>query len=403
MPVFQYKALNLAGSRVRGVVESESAPLAVQALVRQGLYATEVRAAEEAGASGLRQFRLKRISQIELVLFLRQLATLVNSDVSLVQSLSLLERQVSNVAFREIIGSVREEIQGGRDFSQALALWPRVFTPLIVSMVRVGETGGVLGPILEELAGITERDHQIRSEVRAAMVYPIVVVVVGVLVVGILMAFVVPKLTEVFMDMGGALPLPTRALLAISVAVRRYWWVVAFALGGLFLALRAWRATEEGRLRYDWMALRFPVLGDLARKASICRFARALGVLLSGGVPLLESLQVVKGVLANAALGKAIEQASSGLRQGGSLARELEKEEMFPPLVIHMIGVGENSGNLDKMLIRIAETYEWQTQMAIKVMLSLLGPMMILGLAVVVGFIALSLVLPLFSMSELIR
>jgi type II secretion system protein F len=402
---YRYKAVDASGGRTEGAIEGDSQAAAVQALLSRGLHATAMREAPEgaAGPAVGASFSFGgRISPLEMSLFLRQLSTLVNSDVSLLQSLTILQRQMTNQRLREILESVRTDVQGGSDFSQALGRYPRVFTPLIVSMVRVGETGGVLGPILEELAAITERDQQTRSEVRTAMVYPIVVVAVGILVVGILMTQVVPKLTSVFADMGVALPMSTQLLLAISAGAKNYWWVGLAGVAGLGVALRLWRATDEGRLASDLAMLRAPIFGDLARKASISRFSRALGVLLGGGVTLLESLQVVKGVLANAALGAAIDRASAGLREGQSLARELEKEELFPPLVTHMIGVGEDSGALDRMLIKIAETYEWQTQQAVKIMLSLLTPVMILCLAVVVGFIALALVMPIYSMNELI-
>ncbi|OPZ10050.1 MAG: Type II secretion system protein F [candidate division BRC1 bacterium ADurb.BinA364] len=397
MPQFRYKAVNASGAKVSGSIEGESQAAAIKLLSLQGIFATDLRIAEDssktAKVSG-------RVPMLELALFLRQMATLINSGVPLVQSLTILERQVASGVLREIISQVCVEVQGGADFSRALGRYPKVFSPLIVSMVRVGETGGVLGGILNELAGITERDQQTRSEVRAAMIYPVAVVMVGVLVVALLMTMVVPKLMLVFSDMGMALPVPTRMLLAISAGVKSYWWAGALTIAALFAALRFWRATEDGRMKYDWMMLHLPVLGELAKKASISRFSRALGVLLGGGVPLLESLLVVKGVLANAALGQLIDRAAAGLREGGSLARQLEKGRLFPPLVTHMVAVGENTGNLDTMLVRVAETYEWQTQQAIKVMLSLLMPVMILALAVVVAFIALALVLPLFSMNQ---
>jgi type II secretory pathway component PulF len=283
-----------------------------------------------------------------------------------------------------------------------LAKWPKVFPPLVISMARVGETGGVLGVILEELAGITERDQQIRTEVRTAMIYPVIVVVFGVLVVAILMGYVVPKLTAAFDDMGVELPLLTRVLLDISEIVKSYWWAALAAVAGVFAAGRAWRATDEGRLQSDMAMLKAPVLGTLLRKSSVARFSRALGVLLHGGVPMLEGLGVVKGVLGNAALGASIDRAASGLTEGDSLARQLSKEPLFPEMVTHMIGVGENSGELDRMLVRIAETYEFQTQQAAKVLMAIITPVMIVSLAVIVAFIALALTLPIFSMSQLI-
>lgn len=405
MPSYRYKAINESGAWVKGVVEEHSSATAMESLTRQGLQPSEfeeVSGKAAVAGSTSPSFTFGRISAIEMALFLRQLATLVNSDVPLVESLSILERQIRNSRLREIIETVREDVQGGTEFSRAMQKHPQAFSPLAISMARVGETGGVLGRILDEVATITERDETTRSEVRAAMVYPTVVVCVGVAVVTFLVVFVVPRLTGVLSDMG-SMPMPTKILLAISGFARKAWWIVALALAGGFISLRAWKATDLGRLQYDRFLLHMPVLGNLALKSSISRFARALGVLLGGGVPLLEALHVVKDVLNNAALGEAIDNASHGLREGGSLASQLEKQNLFPPLVTHMVAVGENSGKLDQMLVKIADTYDWQTQQAIKVMLSLLAPMMILVLAVVVGFIALAMILPLLSIQDAIR
>lgn len=399
MPSFRYRAVDASGAWVKGVVEEASSSVAVESLTRQGLHPAEIEEVDGAAApqQGSAVSR-KKISAVEMALFLRQLSTLINSDVPLVQSLQILERQITNPRLRAILTVVREDVQGGLDFSQAMARHPQAFSPLAISMARVGETGGVLGRILEEVAKITERDQTTRGEVRAAMVYPMIVVCVGTAVVAFLIIFMVPRLKDLLQ--GGQMPLPTRVLMAASDYAVQFWWIVLLVLAGAFFAFRAWKATEEGKLQFDHLVLRMPVFGPLVLKSSISRFSRALGVLLGGGVPLLEALRVVKDVLANAALGEAIDNASAGLREGGSLAGQLEKQEMFPPLVTHMIGVGENSGRLDQMLIRIADTYDWQTQQAVKIMLSLLAPVMILALAVVVGFIALAMVMPILSIQQ---
>ncbi len=399
MASYRYKAVDPSGAWVKGVVEGDSANLALESLSRKGLHASEIRevaASEERRSSGVALFN--RVSPVEMALFLRQLSTLINSDVPLVQSLSLLERQMRNQKLKTIITAVREDVQGGTEFSKAMQKYPEAFSPLAVSMARVGETGGVLGRILDEVATITERDETTKGEVRAAMIYPSIVVCVGMAVITFLMVFVVPKITDALT--GTRMPLPTRILLRVSDLTQHYWWMGGIALIAVVLGLRAWRSNEAGRLQSDLLILHMPVFGGLSLKSSISRFARALGVLLSGGVPLLEALQVVKGVLDNAALGRAIDNASAGLREGGSLAGQLEKQELFPPLVTHMVGVGENSGKLDAMLIKIADTYDWQTQQAIKVMLSMLAPLMILALASVVGFVALSLILPILSLQK---
>ncbi len=403
MPEFQYKAYDSAGQLVAGVIDSDSQALAMQALRGRSLHPKEIRLADETKSAPDGGFAWgRRVKKVETALFLRQLATLVSADVPLVQSLSILERQTTNPALREVVHEVCQDVQGGVEFSKALAKWPKVFPQLVVSMARVGETGGVLGIILEELAGITERDQQMRTEVRTAMVYPVIVVVFGVLVVAILMGYVVPKLTTAFDDMDVALPFLTTILLEISALVKSYWWAALASVAAVFVAGKAWRATDEGRFHSDMAMLKAPVLGSLLQKSSVARFSRALGVLLHGGVPMLEGLAVVKGVLANAALGASIDRAASGLKEGDSLARRLSKEPLFPEMVTHMIGVGENSGELDRMLIRIAETYEFQTQQAAKVLMAVITPVMIVGLAVIVAFIALALTLPIFSMSQLI-
>lgn len=407
MPSFQYKAIDGSGASVKGVTEAETTVAVVESLLTKGLHCTDVRIAKgsspaaQASESAPSVSFGSRVSPLEIALFLRQLSTLIDSDVPLMQSLSLLHRQSTNPLLHQILGAVIEDIKGGTDFSGALSKWPKTFSAMVVSMVRVGETGGVLGPILDQLADITEREQQTRSEVRAAMIYPVIVVLVGIVVVSILMVFVVPKLTATFLEMGAALPLPTEILISISTFAESYWWIVLGCCIAAFVALQIWRKTEKGGMAFDRIVLRIPLMGSLAKKAAISRFSRALGVLIGGGVPLLEALAVVKGVLDNAALSAVIDRATEGLKEGESLANELAKEtDMFPELVTHMIGVGENSGTLDRMLLKIAETFEWQTQQAVKMMLSLLGPVMILSLAVVIGFIALALILPMFTMQQ---
>jgi type II secretory pathway component PulF len=335
-------------------------------------------------------------------LFVRELATFIHADIPLLEALGVLRRQEKNPAFKAILDDVHDRVQGGESFSRALSAHPKVFSPLLINMVRVGETGGLLGPVLEQMATWMEHEEEVKGEIRGAMAYPIMIMLLGMVTVMILFSFVLPRITAVFSG-GMELPLLTRVLMGVADFMGRAWWIVLLAAVALAVLVRYALKTEAGRAFYDRLSLGFPLFGTLVQKSAIARFARANAALLASGVPLLESLRVVQGILGNSLMSAMVAQAIERVTRGHSLARSLEESPWFPPSVVHLLGVGERTGRLAEMFNRVAQTFERQTRGQIKVMLNLLSPLMIIGLAAMVAVIAIAILLPIFRLNSMMR
>jgi general secretion pathway protein F len=405
MPEFAYQAMDSAGARARGTLSAASRATAMEQLEGRGLFVTHIEEEKSAEEGERRRWALPFVpvvSSNELTLMVRRLATLIGAGIPLVESLKALSTQVESPAFRHILSEVKEEVQRGQPLSRAFSHHPHVFPEIMVAMVQVGETGGILSTVLEQLADFSERDREIRSEVLSAMAYPVLVLVLAIATVGVLMTTVVPKIGLMFAGSKVLLPTPTVVLLAVSGFFKSY---VLYILGVVVVAgiafLRYVR-TERGRLAFDSAKLQLPLIGKLTRRTAIARFSRSLGALVRGGVPLMEALNVVKRVLNSAAMTRAIERMQERVRKGDPMARGLRDEPLFPEMVRYMIGTGEDSGHLDEMLFKIAEVYEMETRNAVKVALSLLSPILLLLVALLVGFIAFSLLLPIFRLSQTI-
>lgn len=405
MPEFAYQAMDSAGARARGTVSAASQTLAMEQLEGRGLFVTRIKEdktkEKEARGPWTLPF-LPVVSSNELTLMVRRLATLVGSGIPLVESLKAIANQVGSPVFRRVLTDVKEQVQRGQSLSHAFSHHPRVFPEIMVAMVQVGETGGILHTVLEQLADFSERDREIRSEVLSAMAYPILVLVLAVATVALLMTTVVPKIGLMFEGSKVLLPLPTVVLLAVSGFLKRFG--LYFLLVTAILAVTLFKAfrTHRGRAFFDRAKLRFPLIGALIRRTSISRFSRSLGALVRGGVPLMEALDVVKRVLNSPAMTHAIERMQERVRKGDPMARGLRDEPLFPEMVRYMIGTGEESGHLDQMLFKIADVYEMETRNAVKVVLSLLSPVLLLMVACLVGFIAFALLLPIFRLSQTI-
>jgi type II secretory pathway component PulF len=407
MPLFAYKAVDGGGKTVQGSVNAASKGAALDHLTSLGVFATDVSeqrvASADKGSSG--NFRLPfmpKVSANELVLFIRRLSTLVDADIPLIKCLDTLSERIESATFRVVVDDVKENVRHGLSFSQALAKHTDVFPELMISMVKVGETGGILGTVLEQLADFAEHDREVRSEVRMAMAYPAFIIVFALLIVVFLMVTVVPKLTALFEDMQGSLPLPTLVLITVSGFIKGNFWTLlgAFTLvvGGIVWFAR----TPQGRSVYDSVKLSIPLFGPLSAKTSIARFSRSLGALASGGVPLMEALDVVKDIMDNERMTQSVERMKDALRRGESIADGMSREALFPAMVSSMVAAGEESARLDAMLFKIADVYEMETRNAVKVVVGLLGPLMILMVAGIVVFIALAMLLPVFQINQLI-
>ncbi len=405
MPVFEYKALDASGKSVAGIVDADTAKEARQKLRMENLYTTSVAEAEESVAlTSDVQVRkiLQRIKRKDVAAATRQMATLLRSGMPLVQSLTAIIEQLEGHPLQKPMLEIRERVNSGSSFAEALADHPKLFSNLYVGMVRAGESAGALETILQRLAEYLEKSEKQRNRIRSIMVYPVVMLVVGGGVLTFLMTYVVPMLTQLFVEMKRDLPLPTQILIAMSDFVRSYkmlFMVAALVIG--IVALKRYIRKEKGRLAYDSFRLKLPVLGTLVRKTCMVRFSRTLGTLVAGGVPLLQALEIVREVVGNAVIGKTLEEARDNIARGQTISDPLKKSGQFPPIVTHMIAVGEASGNLEEMLFSVADAYEDEVETSITGLTSLLEPLIIIVMGVVVGFIVLSILLPIFDMNKL--
>jgi len=408
MAQFSYKAVTAEGEVVSGVLTAPHRRVALQSLESQGLIPTdleEVGGRKARGSFFERLFagRKGRVKGADLTEMTRQLATMINSDVTLIEALGVIYEQAEQESVREVVGRLREAVKGGESLSNAMATMPETFSPLYISMVRVGETGGMLGNVLNQMADLLEVEQEVKGEVRAALAYPLIVLTLGITTVIVIFTFVMPRILKIFEGVEEALPVPTKILMQVGVVMHSRWWEMLLGVGLLAVAIVQVLKTERGALFWDRLRLRLPLAGPLTRKAAIARFSRCLGALVHGGVPLLDGLRSVGALLNNRILARLIDQAMVSIKEGRSFADSLRGNDLIPPMVVHMIGVGEKTGRLDQMLLRIAETYERQTRTLIRVLISLLAPVLIICVASVVAFIALALLLPIFKMNQLIR
>jgi len=397
MPIFTYRGRARGGRLITGQVEA-STPLAVAAQLRQRrILATSVREKPE-------PLRLKipgfggRVKDKDLTVFTRQIATMINAGLPLVQSLEGLASQQPNKQFQRILTKIREDVEGGSTFAASLKQHPTVFTPLYMSMVEAGEAGGFLDTVLNRLAGYIEKSMTLRRKVKGAMIYPATIITVAVAVVIFLLIFVIPTFKTLFEGFGAALPLPTRIVLELSRLVRTHVVTVLGAFVGTVFGLRFYYRTEKGKKVIDSLLLRLPVIGQLIRKVSVAKFTRTLGTLLSSGVPILDALNITAKVAGNRVVEEAILKTRSSIAEGKTIADPLGASGIFPPMVVQMISVGEQTGALDSMLAKIADFYDAEVDQAVANLTTLLEPLMIVFLGVVVGGVIIAMYLPIFKL-----
>lgn len=344
---------------------------------------------------------LRRTSQKDIATFTHELSVLLNAGFPLERGLTTLTELSEKAPFRKIVQDLVEELRSGTSFSECLARHPRVFSRLYVNMVRAGEVGGILDLVLERLAGFLEDTQELKEYVASSLLYPVLLTVVGGGAVTLLLTLVIPKFAQIFADQGAALPLPTLIMLAISGAVSGYWWAILGALVVGALAFRGYVRTVAGRFAVDRLLLRLPVLGTLIEKIQVSRFARTLGTLIRNGVPLLQALTIVQEASTNSVLRAAIGEARTGVEKGATLSTPLRQTGAFPSLFLHMLAVGEETGSMESMLIKVAETYDRQVKSSLKSLIALIEPVMILVMGGIVGFIVLSMLMAIFSLNEL--
>ena len=429
MPKFSYVAMDSRGKETKGTLEVSSQSEAIGRLKEMGFFPTKVvevdktkekdktqqkakpgaKSAAKKGGGLNMNLNIKipglsgRVKTKVLTAFTRQLATLVDAGLPLLRGLRVLEKQEKNPTLKEIIGELAISIEGGSTFSEGLAQHPKVFNRLFVNMVKAGEIGGVLEVVLNRLAMFMEKAQKIKGKVIAAMFYPCAVITVAVIILGVLMVWVVPKFKEIFRDMlgpGKQLPGFTRFVLGISEAIKDHFFISAGVVAVVVIAFVAFVRTRFGRRLFDRLKLNMPVLGPVISKVAIARFTRTLGTLVSSGVPILQALTIVKETSGNVIIGAAVGAVHESVKEGETITAPLEAADIFPPMVISMVDVGEQTGALPEMLMKIADVYDDEVDNAVAAMTSLLEPIMIVFLAVIVGSIVIALFLPLIKLME---
>jgi len=409
MPVYAYKGVTQAGRSTRGFVDAESARAARSKLRRDGVFLTDLSESSAAPAAETASSerkglsfdlsRFRRIAPLDLALATRQLATLVGAGVPLVQALSALTEQVEGARLKGVIGQIRDRVNEGATLADAMAQ-SGVFSDLYVGMVRAGEAGGALEQVLSRLAEYLEGQVRLRNKVSSILIYPTVMFAFACFVVGILVTVVLPSITQMLASLNKPLPFYTRAIIGLSEVARSWWWLILIVVFAVISGLRAIVRTEAGRARFDRLKLRTPVLGRTVRLLAISRFTRTLSTLLAGGLPIVRALDISKHVANNVVLGAAIDAARDSVTEGQSLAQPLRASGQFPPMVIHMIEVGERSGEIESMLEKVAATYEEQVETAITRLTALLEPFLILIMVGIVVFIIAATLVPLLQLTS---
>jgi len=394
MPTFAYTFRDSMGTVRSGTSEAESAEILRKRLQEQGFTVTEVRqirAQRPGGGWG-------RVKLSDLAIFCRQFSTMQDAGVSIVRSLDVLAQQTQSPKLRRILVDIQAEVEAGQTLSKAMSKYPNVFSNLFIGLIRAGEVGGVLEESLQRLAAFLEADVALRRKVRAAMVYPAIVVIVALVVVIGLVTFILPKFFDVYKDLRiKEFPVMTRMLMDFSNFLTSRWYVMIAVVVLVVIAFRMFVRTRIGRRLYDRLKLKLPVFGPLNHKIALARFSRTLSTLLSSGVPILQALETVAGTVANEIIAEAVMEARARIREGDRIGPPLEKSGMFPPMVVHMISIGEESGALDQMLSKVADFYESEVESTLQSLTSAIEPVLIVLLGGMVGFIVISLLLPLVT------
>lgn len=407
MPQFHYQATTPQGKIIEGVMEAGEERTVVARLREQGYLPLhiglpgQVRSKTSFAQLSLPEISLRgRVRQRDLLVMTQELATLLSAGLPLDRALSVLNGLTTKEELKKAVGQILRAVQQGKSLAEALGDFPKIFPPLYVNMVKAGELGGFLETALQRLAEYIERAQQVQDEIKSALTYPILLTFTGGASIVILLTYVLPKFTVIFGDLGQALPTSTRVLMGLSEGLRSYWWLLILLAAGAWLGMRQYIATPQGRFVWDRWRLRVWVLGQLLTKREVGRFARTLGTLLKSGVPLLQALEVVQDVVGNAVMSRALKDVRVGVREGQGIAGPLGRSGTFPTLALQMVSVGEETGRLDEMLMKVAEYYERDTFTQVKRLTSLLEPMLILVMGLAVGFVVVSMLSAVFSIND---
>jgi len=411
MPVFEYKAYTGKGKKTTGILDAESQASAGSRLRKQHIFPYSIheidaetsRTGGKAGLSFSKFALFSRISSSEIAMVTRQMATLLSAGFPLVSGVATLVGQTKTQRFQKVLSKIKDCIEEGKSFAEALSMYPSVFSSMYVNMIKAGESSGTLEIVLERLADITERRETTKKKIQASLAYPILMTIIGCLVLLFLLTYIVPGIISIFSDMNQTLPGPTLFLISLSSFLKSFWWLVLLVPVSAWLVIYGLRQMEKGAYRIDMILFSLPKIGELLQKLAAARFSRILGSLLENGVPMLTALDIAKTTTGNRVIIKIISEASTMVEQGGDLGQALERSRAFPHLSVQMIKVGEKSGRLETMLEKTADLYDKEVETSITAMTALLEPMIILVMGVVVGFIVLSICLPIFEMNQLVK
>ena len=395
MPVFSYTFRDASGGIQKGTADAESEEILRKRFEEQGFTITEVTMIR---AKSAKPKQFGKVKLTNLAVFCRQFSTMVDAGVSLVRCLDVLGHQTQDPKLKKIISDIGERVESGESLSRAMQRHPRTFSNLFIGMIKAGEVGGVLEETLQRLSHFLEKDVELRRKVKSALTYPVLVAIMAMGITGFLVYWFVPQWAAILKDLGlkdDDLPAPTKLLIAISNVVKNQWWIVLISLVVIIIAYRLFVSTRFGRRVADRVKLKIPVFGKLHHKICMARFSRTMGTLLTSGVPILQAMETVAGTVGNTIMSDAVLEARARIREGDRIGDPLEESKLFPPMVVHMIGVGEESGSLDFMLQKIADFYEAEVEAQLASLTAALEPIMIVSLGFVVGFIVISMFLPL--------
>jgi len=403
MPNYSYKARDADGKAVTGTMDSASEEKLADKLRDMGYMPTQIKEAK--AELDLNKFgeRFKRIKPEDLIMFSVQLANMIDAGLTLIKSLDIIAKQIENKKLRDIVGEVKREVEGGSSFSDALGKYPKVFSKLFIDMVAAGEASGKLNSVLNRLALYAEQQEDLRQQVKNALFYPMILAIAGGVVVILIVSFVMPQFVTIFNKAGVPLPLPTQIFYGFGVALKKFWYLIILVGWLAVVGFKAYGRTGIGRVQIDRLKLSIPVIGTLNRKLIIARFSRTLATLVDSGVPILQSLDIVRGVVSNSIIGDVIQKARKSVEEGERIEHELKKSGEFPPDMIQMISVGEETGKLGPMLTKIAGFYDSAVGYSLKKLIALIEPAFIIILGMLVGFIMASMLLPMFDMIKTIN
>jgi type II secretion system protein F len=400
MPMFTYKAKDRSGGLIAGTLEAESRAAVSTRLQATGLFPVDIQSGGDSVQRSLGRLRQRkaRIRSIDLTNFYQQMSDLVGAGVPLVKSLNVVKNQTVNPALVAVLTQVSGDVQEGATFAKALERHPKQFTNLTVALVRAGEAGGLLDQTLRRVAEYAEAEDELRAKLKAAMAYPIIMIVLGTVAIGVLMGFVMPKVMIVFAELNQTLPLITQLVQRISYFIAGYWHLIGLGLALAVFGGRRYVKTDRGALRYHTLLLKLPVLGTLILKREIAAFTRTLGALLRNGVPILSAIDISAEVLSLRPIRDDVKKVPDSITQGSGMASALRESTLFPAVVVNMVAVGEETGQLPDVLLRVAQSYETQVDREIKTLTSIIEPLIIVALGIVVGFVVLAMLLPIFSL-----